>query len=362
MVTMSEMPSMDPETIVRTEGRAGRITLNRPKALNALTYAQVGIIDQALDAWCDDPAIELVILDGAGDRALCAGGDVMAMYDSRNSGTAYAYRFWREEYHLNLKIARYPKPYVALMDGIVMGGGIGLSGHASHRIVTERSMLAMPETGIGLVPDVGGMWLLANAPGHMGEYLGLLGERMGSADAIYAGFADTHVDADRLGDLVEVLCARDGEPVGVTIAEFAGTPTGLVHAGRQAEIDAIFSAPTMPQVRDRLAASSADWAGKALGTLSQRSPLSLGLTLAAVREARARGSLADALDIEFRLTTRLYVHGEFIEGIRALLVDKDKAPKWNPATLEAVTPDMTAKFLAPLPATDELGLGAARRT
>lgn len=359
MVTMSDMPSTDPETIVRIEGRAGRITLNRPKALNALTYDQVGVIDQALEAWRDDPAIELVILDGAGDRALCAGGDVMAIYDSRDSGPAFANRFWRDEYQLNFKIAQYPKPYVALMDGIVMGGGIGLSAHASHRIVTERSMLAMPETGIGLVPDVGGMWLLAGAPGHMGEYLGLLGERMGSADAIYAGFADTHVDAGRLDDLLDVLCAPDGEPVGVTIAEFAGAPTGLVHAGRQADIDAIFSAPTLPEVRDRLATSSADWAGKALETLGQRSPLSVSLTLAAVRQARAGGSLGNALDIEYRLTTRLFAHGEFIEGIRALLVDKDKAPKWQPATLEAVTPEMISEFLRPLPAADELGLGGS---
>lgn len=355
---MSQSPAMDAETIIRTEGRAGRITLNRPKALNALTYEQVGVIDQALDGWRDDPAVELVILDGAGERALCAGGDVLAMYDNRDSGTGFANRFWREEYHLNQKIARYPKPYVALMDGIVMGGGIGLSAHASHRIVTERSMLAMPETGIGLVPDVGGMWLLASAPGHLGEYLGLLGERMGSADAIYAGFADTHIDAARLEALVEVLCARDGEPVGVTIAEFAGTPTGLVHAGRQAEIDAIFSAPTVAAIRDRLASSAAAWAGKALITLEQRSPLSLSLTLAAVREARARGSLEDALNIEYRLTTRLFAHGEFLEGIRALLVDKDKAPKWNPATLADVTPALVGEFLAPLPGADELGLKA----
>src|SRR6056297_1227898 len=187
----------DSEIIVRTEGRAGRITLNRPKALNALTYSQIGIISKALEDWRGDRAVELVILDGAGEKAFCAGGDVVSFYKRRDDGGAYAKKFWRDEYHLNSAIARYPKPVIALQDGIVMGGGIGLSGHASHRIVTERAMLAMPETTIGLVPDVGGTWLLGNAPGRFGEYLGLLGERMNAADSIIMGFSDTFVPAER---------------------------------------------------------------------------------------------------------------------------------------------------------------------
>lgn len=353
---MSETPAGDEEILVRQEGRAGRITLNRPHALNALTYPQIGVIDRALTAWEKDPSVELVILDGAGEKALCAGGDVLAMYVHRDDGGTFANRFWRDEYRLNLRISRYSKPYVALMDGIVMGGGIGLSAHASHRIVTERSMLAMPETTIGLVPDVGGMWLLANAPGRMGEYLGLLGERMGSADALYAGFADTHVDAGRLDDLVAALVQPNGDPIGVTIAEFASAPAGLVHAGRQEDIDALFDAPDVASLRERLAGSSADWAQKAVGALDQRSPLALSITLAAIREARSGGSLAQALNLEYRLTTRLFACGEFIEGIRALLVDKDKSPSWTPPTLEAVTPEMVAEFLAPLPPGEELDL------
>lgn len=349
-------PAPDDEILVRTEGRAGRLTLNRPKALNALTYAQIGAIDAALTQWESDPEVEVVILDGTGERAMCAGGDVLAMYESAKDGTAYAERFWRDEYHLNLRISDYPKPYVALMDGFVMGGGIGISAHASHRIVTERSALAMPETTIGLVPDVGGSWLLACAPGRMGEYFGLLGERMGSGDALYAGFADTHVDGARLGDLVAALCKPNGEPIGATIAEFAGAPTPPVHAARQDDIDRIFDAPTVAEIRARLQASGLDWAEKALSALAQRSPLSLSLALASIRQARELGSLAAALDIEYRLTTRLFAHGEFIEGIRALLVDKDKAPKWNPASLEAVTPEMIAEFLAPLPAESRPGL------
>ena len=353
---MTDRLAEDEEIIVRVEGRAGRITLNRPKALNALTYAQIGAIDRALTAWEQDPAVELVILDGTGDRALCAGGDVLDLYERRTDGPAYARKFWRDEYHLNLRISRYPKPYVALMDGIVMGGGIGISAHASHRIVTERSALAMPETSIGLVPDVGGSWLLANVPGRLGEYYGLLGERMGSGDALYAGFADTHVDSARLSDLIATLSKSGGDPVGVTIAEFAGTPSPPVHAARQRDVDAIFDAPTIIEIRARLEASDLDWSERAIKALQQRSPLCLSLALASIRRARELGSLAHALDTEYRLTTRLYERGEFIEGIRALLVDKDKAPKWNPPTLDAVTPAMTAEFLSDLPPAEQPGL------
>ncbi len=174
------------DVIIRREGRAGRLTMNRPQALNALTTPMVGMITKALAEWRDDAAVELVVLDAVGDRALCAGGDVMSLYESRTQGSAFAREFWSAEYRLNAMIGRYPKPFVAIMDGIVMGGGIGLSAHASHRIVTERSMLAMPETGIGLVPDVGGTWLLARAPGEVGTYLGLTGARMSGADAIFA--------------------------------------------------------------------------------------------------------------------------------------------------------------------------------
>ena len=352
---MAENAPQDAELLVRTEGRAGRITLNRPKALNALTYDQAIAIEKTIDAWADDPAIQVVIIDGTGERAMCAGGDVLTLYAHRDDGGAYAAQFWRDEYRLNAKIGRYPKPFVAVMDGIVMGGGIGLSGHASHRIVTERSMLAMPETGIGLVPDVGGMWLLAHAPGHLGEYLGLLGERMGAADAIYAGFADTFVDIADLDALVAGLCDPQGDPVGVLVATYAAAPAPGVHAGRQAEIDAVFSLDTVEAIARRLEEQETDWARDALKVLSQRSPLALKLTLAAVRQARGFRSLEEALNLEFRLTSRLFVHGEFPEGIRALLVDKDKSPKWNPSTLESVSDDMVAQFLGPLSERKELG-------
>jgi enoyl-CoA hydratase len=346
------------EIIIRREGRAGRITLNRPKALNALTYPQIGQISDALEAWREDDAVKLVILDGAGDRALCAGGDVLSLYEKRDDGGRFASRFWWDEYHLNAMIARYPKPYVALQDGIVMGGGIGLSAHASHRVVTERSMLAMPETGIGLVPDVGGMWLLGRAPGHFGEYLGLLGERMNAGDAILMEFADTCVQSDTLDDLIGALVAPDGDPVGVTIANFAAAPPPPVIAARQDSVDEIFGLGSVEEIIAALALGTEDWQTKAFEAAGQRSPLAMKLTLAAVREARAMTSLEDSLNLEYRLVTRLFRHGEFIEGIRALLVDKDKTPQWNPRKLEEVSEEMVASFLAPLPAGEALALSA----
>src|SRR5215510_8675959 len=218
-----EQPVSD-EVLIRREGRAGRITMNRPKALNALTLPMVGRIGEALVAWQSDPAVQLVVLDGAGERGLCAGGDVRGLYDSRLTGSAFARKFWSDEYRLNALIGGYAKPLVAIQDGIVMGGGIGLSGHASHRIVTERSQLAMPETGIGLIPDVGGTWLLANAPGEVGIYLGLTGEVMRASDAIYARFSDALVPSAQLPALVDRLVDPVGGPVGEAIRGVAEAP------------------------------------------------------------------------------------------------------------------------------------------
>jgi enoyl-CoA hydratase len=360
MTTLSSNDN-DDEIIIQVEGRAGRITLNRPKALNALTYDQILAISAVLERWRSYDAVQLIILDGAGDRALCAGGDVLSFYDRRNDGKAYASEFWRDEYVLNAMIARYPKPFVALQDGIVMGGGIGLSAHASHRVVTERAMLAMPETTIGLVPDVGGTWLLANAPGHFGEYLGLLGERMNAADAIIMGFADTFVTVEKLPELIAALIEPEGDPIGVTIANFAEAPPPPVLAGRQEQIDAIFCGDTVEQIISMLEAGTEEWHGKALAATKTRSPLSLKLTLRAIRQAWNMQNLEDALNLEYRLTTRLFNCGEFVEGIRALLVDKDKAPKWNPATLSGVSNELLAEFLGPLPEREELNLKAPRR-
>lgn len=348
------------DVIIRREGRAGRLTMNRPKALNALTLPMVHLIAGALETWRADPVVELVLLDGAGDRALCAGGDVLSLYDSRTSGSAFARDFWSTEYRLNAAIGRYPKPFVAVQDGIVMGGGIGLSGHASHRIVTERSMLAMPETGIGLIPDVGGTWLLGHAPGEIGTYFGLTGARMSAGDAIFTHFSDTFVAAERLAELKAALCDRQSGAVGEVISRFAGpAPAGPVQS-LAGSIDRLFAGATVEEIVRALAEDGGAWATKTLADLGTKSPKAMKATLAAIRQARSLPSLEAALDVEYRLCTRLFEEGEFPEGVRALLVDKDKAPKWRPATLADVGDAVVEKLLAPLPAGAELGLG--RRT
>ncbi len=348
--------SQSDEVFIRREGRAGRITMNRPAALNALTYPMVGRIWEALTAWQDDPAVGLVLLDGNGERALCAGGDVRALYDSRPQGSGLARAFWREEYRLDALIGRYPKPFVAVQDGIVMGGGIGLSGHARDRIVTERSKLAMPETGIGLIPDVGGTWLLADAPGEAGVYLGLTGEPMGAADAIYARFTDAFIPSAKLSQLVARLIDAKGGSVGTAIGALSEDPGPPPLAAQRADIDRVFGKATVEAMLEALSDLPGEWAQKTAAALALKSPKSLKLTLAAISQARTLGSLEAALNVEFRLTVRLFEDGEFPEGVRALIVDKDRRPQWSPARLADVGPDLVAAYLAPLPAGEELGL------
>lgn len=344
------------EVLIRREGRAGRITLNRPQALNALTLGMVREIWKAMLAWKGDPDVELVLLDGAGDRALCAGGDVRWLYESRANGSGDARAFWSEEYRLNALIARYPKPYIAFMDGIVMGGGIGLSAHGRHRIVTERSQLAMPETSIALIPDVGGTWLLSRAPAEAGVYLGLTGERMRGAGTIFAGFADTFVPSERLGALATALTNTDGSEVDGIIKDHAGQPPASELAQRAELIQQAFRFETVEEIGSELERMDSEWARTGLAGLSTKSPLSLKLTLAAIRNARKLGSLEEALNVEYRLCVRLFEHGEFIEGVRALIVDKDRKPKWRPPRIEDVPPALVAEWLAPLPNGQELGL------
>lgn len=345
--------SPEPEVVIRREGRAGRITLNRPRALNALSYGMVAPMVGALRGWATDPAIELVILDGAGDRGLCAGGDVVSLYHSKKEGTDLARRFWSEEYVLNALIGSYPKPFVAIQDGIVMGGGIGLSAHASHRVVTERSMLAMPETAIGLIPDVGGTWLLAHCPGETGIFLGLTGHRMNSGDALYAGIADTCVPSKELPGLIDVL-VNSSDPVSVALAQRAIAPAPSPLADNRAQIDRVFSHRSMEEIRDALTREQGELAAKAAKAIAPFSPLAMKLTMAAMRRAKSLGSLERALEVEYRLCVRLFDRGEFTEGIRALLIDKDRKPKWNPARLEEVDEALIASMFAPLPAGEDI--------
>lgn len=354
--------SGEPEVLIRVEGRAGRITMNRPKALNALTLGMVREIWTALTRWKDDAAVKLVLLDGTGDRALCAGGDVISLYNSRaqGQGSQLARTFWSEEYRLNAQIHRYPKPFVALQDGIVMGGGIGLSGHAQHRIVTERSMLAMPETGIGLIPDVGGTWLLAHAAGELGTYLGLTGQRMNGSDAIQAGFAGTYMPSSGLEALKAEFVNPAGRPVDEVVDGLADdhpVPASPLMALKP-KIDRWFAPATIEGILKELNSTTDEVAQKTRADLLTKSPLALKASLAAIRQARHLPSLEAALNVEYRLCTRLFEGGEFPEGVRALLVDKDRKPKWNPADIEAVTPQAVTALFAPFVPSEELGLKA----
>jgi enoyl-CoA hydratase len=348
-------PAIGSGVIVRREGAAGRITLNRPDALNALTLKMIEGIAAALDAFEADPAIRTVVLDGAGDRGFCAGGDIRALYESRLRGPALAEDFWRKEYRLDLRIARFPKDVVAFMDGIVMGGGVGVSGHARCRIVTEATAFAMPEAGIGFMPDVGATWLLPRAPGEIGTYLALTGEQIGAADCIYAGVADYFVPKAELGALASALGSQEEEALHV-ILRFAREPGTSELAARRGEIDPFFGGDDMEAILARLEASASEFSERTRQALLKKSPTSLKVTLAAQRRGRTLASLAACLDMEYRAVLRLFAGRDLHEGIRAAVIDKDRNPRWDPPTLDEVTDAMVARYFEPLGA-GELELG-----
>lgn len=340
------------EVEIRIEGRAGRITLARPAALNALTHAMVREIGAALDGWRDDPAVGLVVIDGKGERAFCAGGDIAAIYaEGRRGDFATGRGFWAEEYRLNARIARYPKPYVAFLHGFVMGGGVGIAGHGSHRIAGETARIAMPECAIGLIPDVGGTLLLAEAPGHLGEYLGLTGARMGPADAILAGFADAHVPEAAWPALMAELVAS-GETS--AIARHAAPPPPGDLAPLREAIDDAFDAPDLAALAARLEAS--DWGHGVLRTLARNAPLSMAATLQLVRAARRAPGIERALRREYRFTWRSASDGDLLEGIRAAVIDKDRKPVWRDS-FDSLRPEDVAAMLAPL-GPDDLNIAA----
>ncbi|MFE3824797.1 enoyl-CoA hydratase/isomerase family protein [Streptomyces sp. NPDC059092] len=346
-------------------GRAGstaHITLNRPRALNALTHPMVATISAALDRWEPDPGVTAVILSGAGERGLCAGGDIRAIHEDARTGGEASPAFWRDEYRLNSRIARFPKPFVALMDGIVMGGGVGLSGHAGVRIVTERSAVAMPETAIGLVPDVGGTYLLARAPGELGTHLALTGNTVGAADALLCGLADHFVPSERLTALRAALAApgvRDAADVRETVLRYTSTPPGGRLAADRAWIDACYAAGSVTEIVDRLLDSGLTAAKEAAQTLLSRSPTALKATLAAMRRDGPPSTLEEVLDRAYRASCAALTHPDLVEGIRARVIDKDRAPRWSPGEPAQVTEADVARFVAPPPGGD---LGLAQGT
>ena len=330
---------------IRVQGRAGRITLTRPKALNALSYDMCLALDAALKAWRDDDRVALIILDAEGEKAFCAGGDIAQLYDTGTAGDyGYARRFWRDEYRMNARLAEYPKPVVSLMQGFVMGGGVGIGCHGSHRVVGDSTRIAMPETGIGLVPNVGGSLLLAGAPGRLGEYLGLTAARMGPGDAIRAGFADHYLPEQDWPGLVERLCAT-GELA--ALSEATSPAPEAVYAAQAQRIDRIFGAGDITAIRAAAESDDSDFARDAAKALNRNSPLSMALTLDMLGRLRPAATIRDALRQEYRATWRVIEHGDFLEGIRAQIIDKDRNPKWRYA--DAVVPaSVVTDLLVPL--------------
>jgi enoyl-CoA hydratase len=338
----------EPDLIVRREGVAGVIRLNRPKALNALTLEMGRGIAAALDAFEADPKVALILLEGAGERGLCAGGDIRSLYESARAGGDLGKIFWREEYILNARIASFPKPYVAFMNGIVMGGGVGLSAHGSHRIVTDKTKIGMPEVAVGFFPDVGGTWLLSRAPGELGTYYGLTGTTMTGVDAVYAGLADVVVASDRWPDLRAALVhapeTTDARAVRAIIDGFAMPNAAAPIAAQQELIDALFGHDSIEEIVTALAHHTSDLAQAALQSILGNSPTGLKLTLKLLRMARDSASLEQCLSREYAAALEIFVNHDFPEGIRAAVIDKDRHPQWQPARIEGVTPEIIARY------------------
>jgi len=334
-----------PDIRIYREGPAGRITLTRPQALNALTWAMCREIAAALARWRDDAEVRLVLIDAEGDRAFCAGGDIQEMYDTGRQGDFdYGRRFWADEYRMNAMIAEYPKPVVALMQGFTMGGGVGIGCHAAHRVVCETSRIAMPEVAIGLVPDVGGTHLLARAPGRLGDYLGATAARMGPGDAIRTGFADLYIPREFWLDVVTRLEATGNPAILDAMSE---TPPSGALERHQPEIDRLFAgAPA--EIVAALEAEGSDFARDTLAALTAASPLAVACGLRNIRDQREASGIRAALAREYRFTWRAAERGDFLEGIRALIIDKDKAPRWQHARLEDVSEGDVAAMLAGL--------------
>ncbi|KAJ54485.1 enoyl-CoA hydratase [Actibacterium mucosum KCTC 23349] len=335
---------------IRITGHAGRITLTRPKALNALSYDMAMAIEAALDAWAGDDRVKLIVMDAEGDKAFCAGGDIAEIYKTGTAGDYdYGRRFWRDEYRMNAKMFTFPKPVVSLMQGFTMGGGVGIGCHGSHRVVCDSSRLSMPECGIGLIPDVGGTLLLSRAPGRLGEYLGTTGFRMGPADAILAGFADYYVPKDNWPALIATL-EETGDWQAVDRAATA-PPDGKL-AAMQADIDRNFGGETIADILRALAHDTSDVAALARDQLAKGSPLSMACTVEMLHRLRGIDTIQAALSQEFRFTYRALEKSDFLEGVRAAIIDKDRAPKWSHSDASAVPGMLVTTMLMPLGANE----------
>ena len=311
-----------------TQGAVATLTLNRPEAINALTHGMVLGILEALGQWREDEAVSAVLIVGAGERGLCAGGDIVALYRDATEGDGRASAaFWADEYRMNSQLAHYPKPVVAIQDGIVLGGGIGVSAHGSHRVVTERSRLGLPEVGIGFVPDVGATWLLSRAPGELGTAAALAASRLGAGDAIVLGLSDAYVPSADLPALLRDLETLDPD---AAIARHAQAPPVAELAASREWIDAVFLADSVEVVRELLRSVGEPAAGM-LASIESASPTALAVTLESLRRARGLRTLDEALAQEYRVSLHCLASPDFAEGVRAQVIDKDRSPRWSPA-------------------------------
>ncbi|MEO8927297.1 MAG: enoyl-CoA hydratase/isomerase family protein [Caulobacteraceae bacterium] len=340
------------EVFVRIEGAVGRLTLNRPQALGALTTTMCRLMIDALLAWREDGAVEAVLIDHAGERGFCAGGDIRALADSVAGDGVAARAFFFTEYRLNNLLFGYPKPVITMMDGVTMGGGVGISWPAAYRIATERTLFAMPETGIGLFPDVGGGWFLPRLHGGAGVWLALTGARLRAAGCEILGIATDVVPAARLTELKSAIVA-DPAAIETILTELESDPGRSAMIEHHDEIDRVFAGDTVEAIFAALQAEGSDWAAAQLAILRTKSPLSLKVALRQIRAGAAMTDFAQVMAMEMRIAARLVAGHDFTEGVRAVILDKDGAPHWNPPTLEGVNDAMLDAVFAPLPADQE---------
>ncbi|NIJ19512.1 enoyl-CoA hydratase [Sphingomonas naasensis] len=335
------------DVLTFTEGRVGRIRLNRPKAIHALDTGMCAAMLDALTAWRADTAIEAVLIDHAEGRGFCAGGDIRMIAESGAGDGASARDFFRAEYQLNHALFTYAKPIVAFMDGITMGGGVGISQPAKFRIATENTRFAMPETGIGLFPDVGGGWYLSRLPGHLGEYIALTGARLNGADCLALGLATHFLPADGL-EQAKAAIAADPQAIATALDALSAAPGETTILEHRAEIDRLFAGDTLEDILAALAADPGLWAKEQLAILATKSPQAMKVSLHLVRQGRHMPSFEDEMRQEFAVASRVVQRPDFAEGVRAVIIDKDNAPRWNPSTAEGVSDHVIDQIFAPL--------------
>jgi len=345
---------MTDDILIRVDGHAGFISLNRPSALNALTLPMVHAMTAALRAWADDAAVKCVVVDHADGRGFCAGGDIAFLRNSAiNDGGVAGRKFFHDEYQLNHLLFTFPKPVVAFMDGITMGGGVGISQPARFRVATENTKFAMPETGIGLFPDVGGGWYLSRLEGRMGQYLALTGARVAGAECLAFGLATHYLPSSALADAKARIAAEDVARIDGILGTLSETPPASKIVETLSHINRHFAADQFEDILLSLEGDKSEWAMKELATLRTKSPQTCKVALRQLSESLKLTDFADNMAMEYRIASRVLVRPDFAEGVRAVIVDKDNAPQWDPAMPEGVTEDLINDIFAALPAQEE---------